>query len=112
MTIRAARLYWALAFFALLLFGCAHVTTAAKTCAPTIADVATVWADAQSEGYVGALESLVATKGLCLVQAAVDQAIGQHTVAAETTLAAGAAPPPDGDYAAIARLQLWRAQHP
>jgi len=104
------RLFYLLILVTLWL-GCAHVTAAAKSCAPTVTDVATVWTDAQSEGYVGALESLVATKGLCFVQAAVDQAIGQHTVAAETTLAAGAQEA-DATFTALARLQLWRAQHP
>jgi len=104
------RLFYVL-ILAVLWLGCAHVTAAAKTCAPTVADVATVWADAQDGNYVGALESLVAAKGPCLVQAAVDQAIGQHTVAAETTLAAGAQEA-DVTFMALARLQLWRAQHP
>jgi PBP1b-binding outer membrane lipoprotein LpoB len=112
-TIRAARWYWALAFFALLLFGCATtkaVGTVAKQCEPsTDQEMAIIEALSTVDTAVALAKVDALTFGLCVLQRGVDEIIATLTAPPGTTTISATA----ADYSPVlANARAWRATHP
>jgi hypothetical protein len=86
--------------------GCAHLSPSVSACKPVASDVDLVLADLQSDGWQAALEQLAVAKGLCLVNAAVDQVIAALSQAASTRAVLAGADD------TLSRARAWRAAHP
>jgi len=100
--------YWvAYVLFLLTALGCAHVKAVETACKPVPADVDTALADLQSDGWQSALEALVVAKGLCVVNAAVQDVV--TALSGKPQLAMPVDAPSSADV--VARGNQWLAAH-
>lgn len=88
---------------AVTITSCAHVATVADTCKPTASDVTLAAANLALDGYIAAMEQFAIGKVLCLVNAAVREAM--VSTGAKTSLGAT-------DEIVMRHGQTWLAMHP